>query len=73
MKKKSPIKDIIQSTAIGLFSIGIIALFSAIGQCSIEKHNKAIQSTSDNIELNEVEQYHLSEGRHVKFIEDILP
>lgn len=73
MKKKSPIKDILQSAVIGLFAIGIIALFSAIGQCSVEKHNKAIQSTSDNIELNEIEQYHLSQGRNIKFIEDILP
>lgn len=72
MKKKNPLKDILQSMALGMGVLLTIALFSAIGECSTEKHNKAHHSVNDNIQLNEIEQYHLSEGRQIKFIEDII-
>lgn len=59
--------------AVAFTILGALAVFVAIMYDHYRKPVVPQESTSDNIELNEVEQYHLSEGRNIKFIEDILP
>lgn len=49
-----------------------LAVFFAIMYDHYHKPIKPQESISDNIELNKIEQYHLSEGRSIKFIEDII-
>lgn len=73
-KKKiyTPIIRVLQFIALTIFVALAIALFCALAEWSSEINNPQTP-TSDNIELNEIEQYHLSEGRNIKFVEDILP
>lgn len=50
-----------------------LTIFIAIMYNHYRKPIKSQLPTSDNTELNNIEQYHLSEGRSIKFVEDIFP
>lgn len=64
MKKKNPLKEI---AYIFIGSFLIISLFSVVGTCCVKKNRKPQESISynDNCQLNEIEQYHRSQGRSI--------
>lgn len=59
--------------AVAFTILAALAIFFAIMYDRYRKPIEPQESISDNIELNNIEQYHLSQGRNIKFIEDILP
>lgn len=74
MKKRSiynPIIKILQFIGVVLAVAFLISFFCALAEWSSRK-TKAQSSISDNIELNNTEQYHLSQGHNIKFVEDIF-
>lgn len=72
-KKKiyTPIIRVLQFIALTIFVALVISFFCALAEWSSEINNPQTP-TSDNIEMNETEQYHLSQGHNIKFVEDIF-
>lgn len=74
MNKKriyTPVIRVFQFIALTIVVALVIALFCALAEWSSERNNPH-NSISDNIEMNETEQYHLSQGHNIKFVEDIF-
>lgn len=75
MKTKNTLKEIAQASSIVFGAIALVAIFGSLGQCSVDKHNKSVQTVTatktDNKQLNEIEQYHQSKQRNIIFVEEI--
>lgn len=61
-------------SAIVITALIILTIFAAAMVICHHKPTKAQESISleNNLQLNEVEQYHLSQGHNIKFVEDIF-
>lgn len=72
MKKKRITRKEIEEFAWTILALVLLAMiFSFLCGLFEAKPQESI-SQEENIQLNEIEQYHCSEGRNIKFIEDII-
>lgn len=69
--KKKIITPVARCAGIALFLLLYILIICLLIRWSESRHSK--YDAEEQRQKNEIEQYHLSQGRHIQFVEETIP